>query len=238
VLVAAAVVPTPPLLIPEIAAGSAARDDDLRAAALAAVEAMLATGPDRVVVVGEAPATGHLTGEPDWHPFGVPLPRPRPVSRLPLAHGIGAWLLGQRGCTVPIEHLGVAPDTSPLECAALGRRLSGEPARTALLACGDGSARRNDKAPGHFSPAAAGVDATVDAALAAGDVTPLLELGVEDARELWIGGRTAWQVLAGAAGSDRWNAEVSWSGAPHGVHYVVATWLRGRAVIGDPQSAR
>ena len=227
-LLAAAVVPTPPLLVPEIAAGSAARDEDLRAAALAAEDAVLATGPDRVVVVGEATSTGHLAGQPDWHPFGVPLPRPRPASGLPLAHGIGAWLLGQRGCAVPIEHLGVAPDTSPLECAELGRRLSGEDSRTALLACGDGSARRNEKAPGHFSPAAAGVDATVAAALAAGDATPLLELGVEDARELWIAGRTAWQVLAGAAGSDRWDAEVSYSGAPYGVHYVVATWLRRR----------
>jgi hypothetical protein len=226
VLIAAAVVPTPPLLVPEIAAGSAAHDEDLRAAALAAVDAMLATGPHRVVVVGEATSTGHLAGQPDWHPFGVPLPRPRPASRLPLAHGIGAWLLGQRGCAVPVEYLGVAPSTSPLDCAELGRRLSAEDSRTALLACGDGTARRNEKAPGHFSPAAAAVDATVDAALAAGDATALLELGVEQARNLWIAGRTAWQVLAGAAASDEWDAEVSYSGAPYGVHYVVATWLR------------
>src|SRR4051794_15880216 len=121
-LVAAAVVPTPPLLIPEVAAGSADRDTDLRAAALGAVERVLAARPDRVVVVGEAPATGPLSGEPDWHRFGVQVPRPdRP---LPLPHGIGAWLLRQLDCSIPVEHLGVAADTGAEDCAALGRGVS------------------------------------------------------------------------------------------------------------------
>jgi hypothetical protein len=64
VLVAAAVVSTPPLLVPEVAAGSAERDADLRATAVAAVGRLLATGPDRLVVVGEAATTGPLSGEP------------------------------------------------------------------------------------------------------------------------------------------------------------------------------
>src|SRR3954447_12453166 len=143
-LVAAAVVPTPPLLVPEVAAGSAERDADLRSAALNAVARLLASSPARVVVVGEAPATGPLSGEPDWHRFGVRVPRPdRP---LPLAHGIGAWLLRQIGGSFPVEYLGVAADTTPGECAELGRNLAAGP-RTALLACGDGTARRDEKAP-------------------------------------------------------------------------------------------
>jgi hypothetical protein len=221
-LAAAAVVPTPPLLIPEVAAGSADRDAELRAAALGAVERVVAARPDRVVVVGEAPRTGPLSGEPDWHRFGVRLTRPeRP---LPLPHGIGAWLLRQIGASLPVEYLGVAADTGPGECAGLGRKLAAGP-RTALLACGDGTARRDEKAPGHFSPAAAGFDERVDAALASGDPAGLLSLGVDEARELWASGRVSWQVLAGAAEGGHWDTEVMYAAEPYGVHYVVATWL-------------
>ena len=222
-LVAAAVVPTPPLLVPEIAAGSADRDADLRTAALDAVARVLAADPDRVVVVGSAPTTGPLSGEPDWHRFG--LRTPRPERPLPLSHGIGAWLLRELGCSLPIEHLGVAAGTGPEECAALGRDLVAGP-RTTLLICGDGAARRDEKAPGHFSPAAAGFDRQVDAALLSGDPAGLLALDVEEATELWVEGRPAWQVLAGAAEGGRWNSEVSYAAEPYGVHYVVATWLR------------
>ncbi|MDQ1661945.1 MAG: hypothetical protein QOJ68_1925 [Blastococcus sp.] len=225
-LLAAAVVPVPPLLVPQIAGGSAERDDDLRSATFAAVCRVLATGPDRVVVVGEARDTGPLEGEPDWHPFGVPLPRPRPMARLPLAHSIGAWVLGEVGCAVPVAHLGVASDVSPETCTELGRRLASDGGRTALIACGDGTARRDEKAPGHFSPSAADFDARVDAALRAGDPAGLLALGVEEARELWVSGRTAWQVLAGATGGGSWDAEVTYADEPYGVHYAVATWLR------------
>jgi|SRR4051812_26330003 len=221
-LVAAAVVPTPPLLVPDVAAGSAERDADLRAAALDAVARVLGSGPVRVVVVGEAAATGPLTGEPDWHRFGVRVARPeRP---LPLSHGIGAWLLHELRCSLPVEYVGVAADTTALECAALGRELAAE-RRTALLTCGDGTARRDEKAPGHFSPDAAGFDERVDAALRAGDPAGLLALDAEEAAGLWVAGRPAWQVLAGAAEGCCWDAEVTYAAEPYGVHYVVATWL-------------
>jgi hypothetical protein len=221
-LAAAAVVPTPPLLVPEVAAGSAERDADLRAAALDAVARALGAGPERVVVVGAAPVTGPLSGEPDWHRFGVRTPRP--VRPLPLPHGIGAWLLGQLSCSLPVEHVGVAAAAGTEECAALGRELATGP-RTALLVCGDGTAHRDEKAPGHFSPAAAAFDEKVDAALRAGDPAGLLALEAGDAEELWVAGRPAWQVLAGAADGGRWDAEVTYAAEPYGVHYVVATWL-------------
>lgn len=225
-LIAAAVVPTPPLLVPEVAAGSAGRDQDLRDAALAAVRRLLDPRPDRVVVVGEASTTGPLDGEPDWHPYGVRAPRP--ARSLPLANGIGAWLLQQQGADVAVEHLGVAADLPADACATLGRALAADPRRTALLACGDGTATRDEKAPGSFSPAAAAFDARLDTALRAGDPAGLLGLGVEEARELWVAGRPAWQVLAGAAEGASWDAEVTYAAEPYGVHYVVATWLATR----------
>lgn len=224
-IVAAAVVPVPPLLVPQIAGGSAHRDENLRSAALTAVARVLATGPQRVVVVGAARTTGSLSGQPDWHPFGVPLPRPRPALRLPLAHGIGAWLLAEAGCAVPVEYLGVASEAPTATCVELGQALASADVRTAVLACGDGTARRDEKAPGHLSPAAAGFDAHVDAALRTADPEALLAVDVAEARDLWASGRTAWQVLAGAAAAGSWNGEVTYAAEPYGVHYVVATWL-------------
>jgi aromatic ring-opening dioxygenase LigB subunit len=95
----------------------------------------------------------------------------------------------------------------------------------ALLVCGDGSARRDEKAPGHFSPAAAAFDERIDAALGGGNPTALLTVRPDEAAALWVGGRPAWQVLAGAAEVGRWDAEITYAAEPYGVHYIVATWL-------------
>ena len=57
-LVAAAVCPHPPLLVPGVGAGASGELDDLRTACDAAVAALLATDPSLVVVVGSAAATG------------------------------------------------------------------------------------------------------------------------------------------------------------------------------------
>lgn len=51
-LVAAAVCPCPPLLVPEVAAGAAPELDTARAACVTALEALAAARPDRLVVVG------------------------------------------------------------------------------------------------------------------------------------------------------------------------------------------
>ena len=73
-LVAAAFCPQPPLLVPELAAGAAAELDELRAACDAAVDAVLAAGADRVVVLGSAPqACYYPSGRGDFGPYGVPL---------------------------------------------------------------------------------------------------------------------------------------------------------------------
>ncbi|MGZ4480352.1 MAG: class III extradiol dioxygenase subunit B-like domain-containing protein, partial [Nocardioidaceae bacterium] len=57
-LVAAAVCPHPPLLVPGLASGAAAELDDLRTACDAAVQRVAQADPDLVVVVGDAPAVG------------------------------------------------------------------------------------------------------------------------------------------------------------------------------------
>ncbi len=57
-LVAAAVCPCPPLLVPEVAAGAAPELDPARAACLDAVGVLAASRPDLLVVVG--PGTARL----------------------------------------------------------------------------------------------------------------------------------------------------------------------------------
>ena len=57
-LVAAAVCPHPPLIVPRLAAGAAPELDPLRTACADAVVALRTSGADRLVVVGTAHATG------------------------------------------------------------------------------------------------------------------------------------------------------------------------------------
>lgn len=91
-LVAAAVCPCPPLLVPEVAAGAAAELDALRAACADAVGVLAASRPERLVVVGpaERPSRGVFPpgARGSFRPFGVDLdvtlgtetpPAPEPV---------------------------------------------------------------------------------------------------------------------------------------------------------------
>ena len=125
---------------------------------------------------------------------------------LPLSLTIGRWLLRDvlEGLPdgVPVGFQAVADDASPEECLRLGRELAG-PAdrRVALLVMGDGSACLNEKAPGYLDPRAEPYDAAVAEALRTADASALAALDPALSRELWVAGRAAWQVLAGAAGT-------------------------------------
>lgn len=76
-LVAAAVCPCPPLLVPQVAGGAAPELDGLRAACADAVGVLAASRPDRLVVVGPAEPPGggpFAAGAPgSFRPFGVDL---------------------------------------------------------------------------------------------------------------------------------------------------------------------
>src|SRR5690606_32436916 len=80
-LVAAAVCPHPPMLVPQLAAGAAAELDALRAAAESAVRGRLRAGADGLVTVGGGPRTFTVEsveftstaryGSPDQSRFGA-----------------------------------------------------------------------------------------------------------------------------------------------------------------------
>jgi hypothetical protein len=222
-LAAAAFVPTPPLLVPEVAGGSAAADDDLRAACDAAVGRLLTADLDQVVVIGSAPSLD-VAGGWDWGGFGVATQNP-PTARLPFGVAIGAWLLDRQPTTVP-RHVQGVPDLPATECARLGGILAERAPRLGLLVCGDGSACRSEKAPGYFHPEAEAWDDAAVSALGSADARALIDLDPDLAKRLLATGRAPWQVLAGAAGDGVFNAHVSYAGAPYGVMYVVGTWLR------------
>jgi hypothetical protein len=229
-LVAAAFVPIPPLLVPEIAAGSAAADESLRQACRAAVARLLGAALDELVVVGPATVDGPVDGGWDWRGFGVPSPEAPPTRRLPLGLGIGSWLLDTQAHDVPVRrHHGVSIASPAALCAATGRELVAGPARVGLLVCGDGTACRSEKAPGHLVPAAQAWDDTALGALQDAAVAALLALDPDAATRLMAVGRAPWQVLAGAAGDAVFDARIDWAEAPYGVMYIAGTWLRREA---------
>jgi hypothetical protein len=220
-LVAAAVCPHPPLLVPEVAAGAAGELDDLRAACRAAVahldnasvDSLIVVGSDTTTVRRKPPFGGTLSR------WGVDLPVGDPSGdQLPLSLLIGAWLAPQAG-----NFQSVAADAPPAGCAALGRALAGEAARVGLLVLGDGSSCRTDKAPGFFDPRAEGFDAAVAAALASADAAALAAIDPREAAGLLAAGRAPWQVLAGAK-SGPMSGELLYDSAPYGVGYFVAVW--------------
>ncbi len=236
-ITSAALCPWPPLLVRELT-GADPVLPELRAACAEAVAALLRDGPEVVAVVGPGTATASWPGDgrlniAAFGPGATVPDRPRHCRRglqpgrgrmLPPAPGIGAYLLDQAGYHGERLIWSVSADEPVAGCRKLGADLAGGSTRTALLAIGDGSARRGPRAPGHFDERAAAFDAEVERAMRAGDLTALLDLDPALARELMATGRPAWQVLAGALeGMAGLAAEVQYAGDPFGVAYLVAT---------------
>ncbi|WP_433545349.1 class III extradiol dioxygenase subunit B-like domain-containing protein [Streptomyces sp. CA-294286] len=233
-LVAAAVCPCPPLLVPEVAAGAAPELDVARRACADALGVLAAARPDLLVVVGPAGPEGrgpHPQGSRgDFRGFGVDLQvrlgngEAASEGALPPSLSLAAWLLGRTGWSGPLEGLGVGEDLPAARCAETGRELAGRADRVALLVMGDGSACRTLKAPGYLDERAAGFDAEAARALGAADTAALLALDEELAYGLKAAGRAPWQVLAGAADGAGMAGQLLYEGAPYGVGYFVAAW--------------
>lgn len=241
-LVAAAVCPCPPLLVPEVAAGAAPEMDAARAACTDALGVLAAARPDLLVVVGPAEQSGRGSFPQgtlgSFRGFGVDVAvrlgsaTEHPVSEysvsereLPPSLAVGAWLLERTGwADAPIEGLGVGESLAPERCTEAGRVIGAKAGRVALLVMGDASACRTVKAPGYLDERAAPFDAEVARALGAADVAALKALDAELAQELKASGRAPWQVLAGAAEGAHLTGALLYEDAPYGVGYLVAAW--------------
>ncbi|MFD3942829.1 class III extradiol dioxygenase subunit B-like domain-containing protein [Streptomyces sp. NPDC058579] len=233
-LVAAAVCPCPPLLVPDVAAGAAGELDAARTACADAVGLLAASRPDRLFVVGPADegargtfpggSTGSFAG------FGVDLSvrlgaGPAGERPLPASLAVAAWLLQRADwADAPVEGLGVGQPLEADRCVSTGRELAAAADRVALLVVGDGSACRTLKAPGYLDERAAAFDAEAARALGTADVDALLALDENLAYELKAAGRAPWQILAGAAEGADLDGRLLYEDAPYGVGYFVAAW--------------
>ncbi|HEY2204517.1 MAG TPA: hypothetical protein VGH99_08585 [Pseudonocardia sp.] len=238
-----AVVPSPPLMIPQLTVGRAAESAPMREAALAAAAA-LAESAGRWFVIGGHPGPagdlGDRAGAGSFLGYGVDVPvalTPSPVAPadpdLPLPLLIAGWLRGEVArATVTATAALVTEELPTPRCRTAGAELAaradaaGEP--VGLLVVGDGATTHTEKAPGYLDRRAGPFDDAVAAALADADPAGLLALDAGLAAELGAVGRAPWQVLAGAAeaAGGRWRGELTYSAAPFGVGYHVALWHR------------
>jgi hypothetical protein len=227
VIIAAASCPAPPLLARELT-GADPVLPELRRACLDAAAALVAAGPDLVIVVGVAETTRPYDSDAEFDvaAYAPALRSPgeeRKAEALPLSLGLGSRLLDQTGYSGRRLLYAVGERDSPDDCAALGARLAADGERAALLVMADGSARRGLKAPGYLDLRGAPFDAEVERAVRAGDMAGLLAIDPALAHELMATGRAAWQVLAGALAGRPPACEVRYCDVPFGVAYLVAS---------------
>ncbi|MFE3320746.1 hypothetical protein [Nocardia sp. NPDC059195] len=246
----AALVPSPPMLVPELCGRvpvSGSDPDDptmvLRAAALDAAATLAATA-DRWIVIGVgshdriygSATRGTFTG------FGADVSvglgpvgeEPGPAdAQLPLPILIAGWLREQVAPRISVQARLFAADASAAACAeagaALRAELDSERDPYAVLVVGDGAATLTVKAPGYLDERAHAVQDDLDTALRTGSRAGLAALEPELCAALLVDGRAAYQVLGGLFAPDSADPKVRtlYQGAPYGVGYDVSVWEPG-----------
>lgn len=212
VIVAAAVCPHPPVLVPEIAPGTTDELSDLRQACFDAVQSILSARPDRVIVLGG----GDLLDDRDESSggtlaaYGADVRAGGEALGLPLSLTIGAWLLDRAGWSGPRTY-------------STGRPMID--GRVGLLVMADASATRSVQAPGFLDERAEPFDALIAAALAAGDAENLASLDADLGAELGAAGVPALKTLGDMAKGADIVAQMRYDLAPLGVGYIVADWV-------------
>lgn len=223
-----AIVPSAPLLVPELAGAAAAEVADLTAAVLAAAALL----PPRWVAVGTGRADDVL--EPDgpsgtFAGFGAdlrvglsPHPRGGAPAELPVCALLAAWVRGRARPEASVQVRVYRADHDAEAALARGRQLRAEidrvPEPVGVLVVADGANTLTPAAPGGHRPDDAAAQLALDNALADGDAAALAGLPPQ------IGGRVAFQVLAGLAGPGPRSAKELYRGAPYGVGYFAGVW--------------
>ena len=229
-LTAIAMIPSAPVMVPELATGAAAELTELHAAVLAAARSL----PDRWVAVGVGSAD-EVIGTDAVGTFGgygvdvrVALTGDGLVdevvqpSRLPLAALIAGWVRGQANPAALAEVRVYSEGQDGAAALARGRalraELDGDAEAVGVLVVADGANTLTPPAPGGYDPDSPAVQQRLDDALGSGDVAGLAGLPRE------IAGRVAYQVLAGLVEPGPSSARDLFRGAPYGVGYFVGTW--------------
>lgn len=223
---AIALVPSAPVLVPELTGAAAEEFAELRAAASAAAREL----PARWIAIGVGATEAVIA--PDragtFAGYGVdvrvslsPAATAAPGD-LPLCALITGWLRGLSAPGTRAEVRMYDAATGADAAVAHGRRLRAEIDEAAddvgVLVVADGANTLTERAPGGYDPDSVAVQAALDDALADGDLAALTRLpdGVV--------GRVAYQVLAGLAEPAPRSASALYRGAPYGVGYFVGVW--------------
>jgi hypothetical protein len=226
VLSTIAIIPSAPVLVPELAGAAADEVAELRAAMVAAVAAL----PPRWVVIGVG--TEDVVVGPEsvgtFAGFGVDLVvrlSPQATGQpgeLPLCALIAGWMRAQAQPDARAEAGVYAGHHDAATVLALGRQLrdeidqSAEP--TGVLVVADGANTLTPAAPGGHHPGDEDVQLALDDALACGDVAVLTRLPGQ------VVGRVAFGVLAGLAEPAPRSAKELYRAAPYGVGYFAGVW--------------
>jgi hypothetical protein len=226
VLSAISIIPSAPVLVPELAGGAADEVADLRSAMVAAAAAL----PLRWVVVGVGDADGVIDADRvgTFAGFGVdvvvrfsPQAVGQPVE-MPTCALIGGWIRSQAQPDAHAQVRVYAESHDAHTAVELGRRLrrdidlSNE--STGVLIVADGVTTLTPAAPGGYQPNDAAVQDALDDALASGDVSALTRLPAQ------VRGRVAFGVLAGMAEPAPRSAKELYRAAPYGVGYFAGVW--------------
>jgi hypothetical protein len=227
VLSAIAIVPSAPVLVPELASGAAADLVDLRDAVFGAAAGL----PDRWVAVGAGSvdavighdAVGTFAGYGADVPIAFAPGNAGAPSDLPLCALITGWVRGRVSPRARAEVRVYAHDHRVDTALARGRTLRAEIHQAAdavgVLVVADGAHTLNPAAPGGYDPDSVAVQAALDDALACGDAAGLTTLPAG------VVGRVAYQVLAGLTEPAPASARELYRGAPYGVGYFVGIWI-------------
>lgn len=220
-------IPSAPVIVPELASGAAGELADMRQAIFAAVGSL----PARWIVVGVGPADAVVSPEQTgtFAGYGVDVPvalAPEgsdASSKLPLCALVAGWVRGRANPDARAEVRMYAYDHGVDEALSHGRRLRAEIDEAAdpvgVLVVADGVHTLVPSAPGGYDPDSIPLQAALDDALAVGDGVALTRLPAT------VVGRVAYQVLAGLTEPAPRSAKELYRGAPYGVGYFVGTWL-------------
>ncbi|MFR9750378.1 hypothetical protein ACL02S_05010 [Nocardia sp. 004] len=249
----AALVPTPPVLVPELCGGvvdTVGTDDvdprvALRGAVLATVRTFAAVAEQWLVIgTGAVGATLGPETVGTFRGFGADIRVGFSAAavtgaagadpELPLGALVAGWLRGQVAPdATAVAHI-VPADASPRHCQELGAKLRVELDGTAVpcgvLVVADGAATLSATAPGYFDERARTVQDGLDHALGTGDLAWLRTLDPELCAALALAGRPAYQVLAGLFRADP-VVETYYRDAPFGVGYHVSLWRRAEGDV-------
>ncbi|QGK69453.1 hypothetical protein GIY23_07895 [Allosaccharopolyspora coralli] len=226
-----AVLPYPPLLVPDLTVRSDSRLEHLRGACLRAVTSVTESATEWVAVGVDgfrAGVYGPRSGG-TFAGYGVPVPvsleHGVPTEPgLPLPGLIAGWFREQAGAARVTVHV-LDADAGEDEIARLAHRVVAGPA-VGVLVLSEGSRRRNERSPRPPHPDAAAVDARLAAALATADTNALHGLEPSILSDVGVDTVPALRFLATAAdasGHD-WRPELLYDDTPFGISYHVALW--------------